>query len=196
MEDALNRYPDLGVAVGLFGYNPPLILEALKGADALGRVKVVGFDEDKATLEGVRSGTIVGTVVQDPYAYGRESVRILAGLHAGRSLAEDLLPSYTDVQAITLEIPAEVTLHARPIALLVAVVHHHGTPVELELAGKVANAGSILEVMILAGANPEHRELVFRGDTRPLEDLRRLFEAGIGEWGLERLPEDLDYLRG
>jgi phosphotransferase system HPr (HPr) family protein len=117
-------------------------------------------------------------------------------LEAGRALAEDLLPSYTDVQAITLEIPAEVTLHARPIALLVAVVHHHGTPVELELAGKVANAGSILEVMILAGSNPEHRELVFRGDTRPLEDLRRLFEAGIGEWGLERLPEDLGYLRG
>ena len=93
VEDALNRYPDLGVAVGLFGYNPPLILEALKGADALGRVKVVGFDEDKATLEGVRSGTIVGTVVQDPYAYGRESVRILAGLHAGRSLAELGVPA-------------------------------------------------------------------------------------------------------
>jgi ribose transport system substrate-binding protein len=88
VEDALNRYPELGVAVGLFGYNPPLILEALKGADALGRVQVVGFDEDKATLEGVRSGTIVGTVVQDPYSYGRESVRILAGLHAGRSLSE------------------------------------------------------------------------------------------------------------
>jgi hypothetical protein len=50
--------------------------------------------------------------------------------------------------------------------------------------------------MILAGSNPEHRKLVFRGDTRPLEDLRRLFEAGIGEWGLERLPEDLGYLRG
>lgn len=88
VEDALNRYPDLGVAIGLFGYNPPLILEALKGADALGRVAIVGFDEDLTTLEGVREGTIVGTVVQDPFAYGRESVRILAGLHRGSALSD------------------------------------------------------------------------------------------------------------
>ena len=84
----INRYPDLGVAIGLFGYKPPLILEALKGAEAPGRVAVVGFDEDLTTLEGVREGTIVGTVVQAPFAYGRESVRILVGLHGGSTLTE------------------------------------------------------------------------------------------------------------
>ena len=66
---------------------------------------------------------------------------------------------------------------------------------EIEIAGGTANAGSILEVMILAGSNPEVRILDFRGDTRPLEDLRLLFEAGLGEWGMDRLPEALDYLR-
>lgn len=88
VEDALSRHPDLAAAVGLFGYNPPLILEALKGADALGEVRVVAFDEDLSTLQGIAEGHVVGTVVQDPFAYGRESVRILAGLARGKSLAE------------------------------------------------------------------------------------------------------------
>jgi len=36
--------------VGLFAYNPPLMLEALAQASKLGQVKVVAFDEDDATL--------------------------------------------------------------------------------------------------------------------------------------------------
>ena len=49
--------------------------------------------------------------------------------------------------------------------------------------------------MILAGSNPDVRTLEFRGDTHPLEDLRLLFEAGLGEWGMDRLPDALSYLR-
>lgn len=82
-EDALTAHPDLGAMVGLFAYNPPIILEALKGADKLGQVKVVGFDEADETLQAIVDGHCVGTVVQDPYKYGYESVRILAGLARG-----------------------------------------------------------------------------------------------------------------
>lgn len=82
-EDALARFPDLGCMVGLFEYNPPACLEALRGADRLGQTKVVAFDEADATLQGILDGHVVGTVVQDPFAYGRESVRILAGLARG-----------------------------------------------------------------------------------------------------------------
>jgi len=82
-EDALTRFPDLGCMVGLFEYNPPACLEALRGEGKLGQVKVVAFDEADATLQGILDGHVVGTVVQDPFAYGRESVRILAGLARG-----------------------------------------------------------------------------------------------------------------
>jgi ribose transport system substrate-binding protein len=82
-EEAIAKYPDLDGMVGLFAYNPPLMLEALKGADKLGKVKVVAFDEDDATLQAILDGHCVGTVVQDPYRYGYESVRILAGLARG-----------------------------------------------------------------------------------------------------------------
>ena len=84
-EDALAKYPDLGCMVGLFAYNPPLMLEALTQANKLGVVKVVAFDEDDATLEGIQKGTVHGTVVQNPYMYGYKSVEILSELAKGNT---------------------------------------------------------------------------------------------------------------
>lgn len=69
--------------VGLFAYNPPLILEALKQAGKVGEVKVVGFDEDDVTLQAIKDGTVHGTVVQDPYEYGNRSIKILHALASG-----------------------------------------------------------------------------------------------------------------
>ncbi len=82
-EDALAAHPDLDCMVGLFAYNPPYILEALKGAGRLGDVTVIGFDEQNETLQAIADGHCYGTVVQDPYRYGYESVRILSGLARG-----------------------------------------------------------------------------------------------------------------
>lgn len=64
--------------VGLYAYNPPMILEAAKSKKLLGKVKIVGFDEDAATLNAITAGEIYGTVVQDPYNFGYKSVEILA----------------------------------------------------------------------------------------------------------------------
>lgn len=82
-EDVLSRHPDVDAMVGLFAYNPPLILEALRGAGRLGQVKVIAFDEDDKTLQGIVDGTVEGTVVQNPYEYGRQSVRVLSSLASG-----------------------------------------------------------------------------------------------------------------
>ena len=85
-EDALARHPDIGLMIGLFVYNPPTILEALKQADKMDDVKIVGFDEDDVTLQGIIDGNVHGTVVQNPFEYGRQSVKTLAGLIRGESL--------------------------------------------------------------------------------------------------------------
>lgn len=82
-EDILVLYPEIDGMVGLFAYNPPAILNALRKADKIGQVTVVGFDEDDATLEGIKSGEVYGTVVQNPYEYGYQSVRVLAALSRG-----------------------------------------------------------------------------------------------------------------
>lgn len=82
-EDTLSRYPDVDGMVGLFAYNPPMILEALSGAGKLKLVQVIGFDEADATLQGIIDGNVFGTVVQNPYMYGYKSVEVLKQLAAG-----------------------------------------------------------------------------------------------------------------
>jgi ribose transport system substrate-binding protein len=79
-QDAMNAYPNLGCMVGLFAYNPPKCLDAVREAGKLDKIKIVAFDEQPETLQGIKDGHIVGTIVQNPYKYGYESVRILAGL--------------------------------------------------------------------------------------------------------------------
>lgn len=82
-EDTLSRYPDVDGMVGLFAYNPPMVLEALSGAGKLKLVKVIGFDEADATLQGIIDGNVHGTVVQNPYMYGYKSVEVLKKLADG-----------------------------------------------------------------------------------------------------------------
>lgn len=82
-EEAIAKYPDLGCMVGLFAYNSPMCLEALKQAGKLNQIKVVAFDEQAETLQAIKDGTCQGTVVQNPYMYGMESVRVLAAMHRG-----------------------------------------------------------------------------------------------------------------
>jgi ribose transport system substrate-binding protein len=83
MEDMITRYPDLACAVGLFAYNPPACLEGIKRQNKLGQIKLVAFDEQDATLQAIKDGHCHGTIVQNPYMYGHESVRILAAMHRG-----------------------------------------------------------------------------------------------------------------
>lgn len=95
-EDALNTWPEADCFVGLFAYNPPAIVQAVKQANRLGQVVIVGFDEDDATLQGIKEGYVVGTVVQNPYEYGYQSVRVLAEILKGN---QDVIPEnrFTDI---------------------------------------------------------------------------------------------------
>lgn len=112
----------------------------------------------------------------------------------GEPLAREILSSFSNVQEVELHLPEGVALHARPVSLIVAVVNRYEMPVEMEVAGKSCNAASILEVLINAGSNPDESRYVFRGDARPLMDIKLLFEASLGENGLQDLPAPLSYL--
>jgi len=82
-EDAITRHPNLTAMVGLFEYNPQMILEALDRLGKLEKVAVMGFDENPVMLEGIKEGYVVGTVVQNPFKYGYESVKTLHALKKG-----------------------------------------------------------------------------------------------------------------
>jgi ribose transport system substrate-binding protein len=82
-ENALVAYPDLDCMTGLWAYNGPAILTAVRDSGRLGDIKIVAFDEEDATLQGVKDGHIVGTIVQQPYQFGYLSVQLLAQLARG-----------------------------------------------------------------------------------------------------------------
>ncbi len=84
-EDAIVTYPNLKAVVGLFEYNPPALHAALKKAGKLKQIALVGFDENEVTLTAIKDGECAGTVVQNPYMYGYESVRVLKEILAGNN---------------------------------------------------------------------------------------------------------------
>lgn len=103
-EDALVKYPDLKGMAGLFEYNPPACYQALKKAGLLKQVALAGFDENDVTLQAIKDGECAGTVVQNPYEYGYQSVKVLKELLSGN---QQVIPEsrYIDIapRAITAE---------------------------------------------------------------------------------------------
>jgi ribose transport system substrate-binding protein len=78
VEDTITAHPEINCMVGFYSYNTPRIYEALKEAGKIGKVTIIGFDEDPITLGGVKEGTIVGTVVQQPYEWGYQGMKDMA----------------------------------------------------------------------------------------------------------------------
>jgi ribose transport system substrate-binding protein len=72
--DTLVRYPDIKGLVGLWSYNGPAILNAVREAGKIGRVRIIAFDEADETLAGVKAGAIHATVVQQPFEFGYQAI--------------------------------------------------------------------------------------------------------------------------
>jgi ribose transport system substrate-binding protein len=86
-EDTLVKYPDVSCLVGLWNYNGPAILNAVRSAGKNGKVKIVCFDENEETLSGVAAGDIYGTVVQQPFEFGKQAItRMDKYLHGDKSV--------------------------------------------------------------------------------------------------------------
>ena len=78
VDDVLAANPDINCMVGFYSYNPPKIYEALQAAGKLGQITVIAFDEDPITLGAVREGSFAGTVVQQPFEWGYQGMKLMA----------------------------------------------------------------------------------------------------------------------
>ncbi|MGI8734280.1 MAG: substrate-binding domain-containing protein [Pyrinomonadaceae bacterium] len=77
------KYPDIAGMIGLWSYNGPAILQALRPEGQLGKIKVVCFDDERETLAGIRDGEIFGTVAQQPFEYGYQAVQMADSILKG-----------------------------------------------------------------------------------------------------------------
>ena len=83
VDDVLAANPEIDCMVGFYSYNPPRIYEALQAAGKLGEITVIAFDEDPITLGAVREGSFAGTVVQDPFEWGYQGMKLMAAVLEG-----------------------------------------------------------------------------------------------------------------
>jgi ribose transport system substrate-binding protein len=87
VSDTLVSVPDIAGLVGLWSYNGPAILNAVKAAGKQGKVKIVCFDEEDDTLAGVKDGFIEATIVQNPFEIGYQSIKLMADVKSGNTAA-------------------------------------------------------------------------------------------------------------
>ena len=105
--DTLVTTPDIAGMVGLWSYNGPAIVSAVKEANKVDKVKIIAFDEEDETLNGIKDGSIFATVVQQPYEFGYQSIAMMAkilngdrsGIPAGKQIfVPTLAVKKTDVE--------------------------------------------------------------------------------------------------
>ena len=113
--DTLVNNPDIAGMVGLWSYNGPAILSAVKEANKADKVKIVAFDEEDETLTGIKDGAIYATVVQQPFEFGYQSMALMAkilggdksGIPPGKQIfVPTIAVKKTDVEEFTKKINA------------------------------------------------------------------------------------------
>jgi len=81
--DTLVNNPDIAGMVGLWSYNGPAIVAAVREANKIDKVKIVAFDEEDETLTGIKNGAIFATVVQQPFEFGYRSMELMSKILSG-----------------------------------------------------------------------------------------------------------------
>jgi len=117
-QDALAKHPDLAGMVGLYSYDGPAILTAVRAAGKAGQVKIVCFDEDSDTLAGIAAGDICGTIVQKPYEFGRQAIirmdKYLRGDKTQLSGGKILIPAHAVTKDNIAAFQASLKVILRP----------------------------------------------------------------------------------
>ena len=81
--DTIVNNPDIAGMVGLWSYNGPAILSAVKENNKVDKIKIIAFDEEDETLAGIKDGAIYATVVQQPFEFGYKSMELMSKILSG-----------------------------------------------------------------------------------------------------------------
>ncbi len=76
-EDAILRYEDMDLMVGMWSYSTPAIISAVRDANLLGEMNIIAFDQETEVLQGIEDGYVFATMGQDPFTYGVRTIEIL-----------------------------------------------------------------------------------------------------------------------
>jgi len=132
---------------------------------------------------------LLGLIINDGVAVAYDC------LQRAVPVAEAVMDELAVKQSIVLEVAEGLTMHARPLSLIVGIVQKNGTPIELVVAGQTCSAASMMQMLVLVGTYPDERRYEFTGDPKALRDLELLFQNRLGEEGFDNFPPELGYLK-
>lgn len=94
VQNAITKYPDIGVLLGLWSYNGPNIAEQVKASPNIRKkTNVVTFDLDERLVDLMDKGFVDVSVCQNPYEMGYVGVKLLkALLEKDEKTVKELLP--------------------------------------------------------------------------------------------------------
>lgn len=82
--DVLSKFPEIDGIIGLWGYNGPQAINALVSRPEH-NIVVIGSDESEETFRCIKGGQEYGSVAQNPFEFGYQSVKMLARLERGET---------------------------------------------------------------------------------------------------------------
>jgi ribose transport system substrate-binding protein len=108
-EDLLTRHADVQ---GLFACNASTAVGSFQALQSQKRpeIKMIGFDAEKALMDGLRAGQIDSLVVQDPYKMGYEGVKAIATFRKGQPVEKRVDTGVTVITRDSLTDPKIIDL--------------------------------------------------------------------------------------
>lgn len=103
VEDALARYPDLVLLIGIWSYNGPCMAGAVRASSRATKPILIAFDEDEETLQAVKEGVITASVVQKPFDIGYQAAKALKDLKDGKTVPQVINTGILVVDKTNLE---------------------------------------------------------------------------------------------
>jgi ribose transport system substrate-binding protein len=93
VRNAIRNHPELKVLVGIWSYNAPAIVDVVTELNRRKDFTIVVFDAEPGAITAMRKGNIDAMVVQNPYAMGYESIKLLKALaQDDQSTVKEMLP--------------------------------------------------------------------------------------------------------
>jgi len=94
-ETAITTYPDMAGMIGIYSYNGPAAIQALKGANKVGQIKLVAFDLATETMKGLKENVVSAAIGQRVYYYGYLPVYVLYAMSSiGKDKTMKILEPY------------------------------------------------------------------------------------------------------
>lgn len=93
VRNAVQNHPGLNLLVGIWSYNAPAIVDAVKALGKRDEMTIVTFDAEQAAVQHMGDGMIDAMMVQNPYAMGFQGVRLMKALvENDEAVLDEMLP--------------------------------------------------------------------------------------------------------